>query len=492
MDRTALVPPDYSRKWLVLAAVMVGTFMAPLDSSIVNVALPTLRSAFNVPITSVEWVVVAYLLVISTLLLTFGRLADMIGLKSVYMMGFALFTVGSLACALAWSIWSLVGFRVLQALGAAMMFAAGPAIITAAFPPTERGRALGLVGVAVSAGMTVGPTVGGVIVGIASWRWIFLINVPIGIVALLLSWRAIAGSSSRDQKSDPLGAILSFVALLPVLLALSQGSEWGWTSPLVLAMFAVSMAAGAAFILAERKVHEPMLDLSLFRVRLFSAGLLSAMASFVVTGAVLFTMPFYLQTAHGIGVSTAGLLMTPLPLAMLVFGPISGALSDRIGSRVLSTLGLLVGAAAAFSLTGLSLTTGYLGIALRLAIIGAGSGLFQSPNSSAVMGTVPPFRLGVASGTLATSRNVGQVFGVGLAGLVLSVRVPAYLRQLTPQLGSELAAKQALIHAAHEVGWLCVGVCLLGAILSLTRGPTQVLEKPGSNGGGPVPKSPAA
>ena len=478
MDRTDPVRADYSRKWWVLAAVMVGTFMSPLDSSIVNVALPTLGKAFNVPITSVEWVVVAYLLIISTLLLTFGRLADMIGLKRVYVTGFVLFTIGSLACTLSWSIWSLVGFRVLQALGAAMMFAAGPAIITAAFPPTERGRALGLMAIAVSAGLTVGPTLGGLIVGVASWRWIFLINVPIGVFATIYAWRVIPGASPRDQKFDPFGAILSFVAFFPLLLALSQGAEWGWGSPGVVAMFVIFVVAGAGFLLVERRVSQPMLDLSLFRVRLFSSGLLSAMMSFIVTSAVLFTMPFYLQTAHGIGVSTAGLLMTPIPLGMVIFGPISGILSDRMGSRLLSTAGLLLAGVAAYCLTRLSLNSSYFGISIRLALVGAGSGLFQSPNSSAVLGTVPPFRLGVASGTLATSRNVGQVMGVALAGLVLAARQPVYLRQLTQTLGSQLAAKQAFIHAAHDVAWLCLGVCLLGAALSLTRGPVLSQDDP--------------
>lgn len=335
---------------------------------------------------------------------------------------------------------------------------------------------MGLLAIAVSAGMTVGPTLGGVIVGAASWRWIFLINVPIGIFASILSWQAIPGSSPRDQKFDPLGAMLSFVAFFPLLLALSQGAEWGWDNPAVVAMFVVFVVAGAGFLAVERRVVQPMLDLSLFQVRLFSAGLLSATASFVVTAAVLFVMPFYLQTAHGIGVSTAGLLMTPIPLGMVVFGPISGVLSDRIGSRVLSTAGLLVGAVAAYSLTRLSLSSGFPGIAVRLALIGAGIGLFQSPNSSAVLGTVPPFRLGVASGTLATSRNIGQVMGVALAGLVLAVREPVYLRRLTPALGSQLAAKQAFMHAAHDVAWLCVGVCVLGAILSLTRGPAMAQQ----------------
>jgi EmrB/QacA subfamily drug resistance transporter len=472
-DRSAPVGDeavDYSRKWWVLATVMVGTFMSPLDGSVVNIALPTLRATFNVPITTVEWVVVGYLLTVSTTLLTFGRLADIVGLKRVYMIGFALFTAGSLACALSWSIWALVGFRVFQALGASMMFATGPAIITAAFPRHERGKALGLVGVAVAAGLAVGPSVGGAITGFTSWRWIFLINVPIGIVVLALSWRILQSSPIRRQSFDPLGAILSFVALFPLLLALSQGPHWGWGSAPIIILFALCVAGVVGFVVAESRIRQPVLDLRLFGERLFSAGIGSALLSFVVYAAVIFIMPFYMENSLGINVQTAGLLMTPVPAGIMLFGPASGALSDRIGSRFLSTLGLVVTAVAVFLLTGLSLQTSYLGIALRLALVGAGLGLFQSPNTSAVMGTVAPARLGIASGILATSRNAGQVMGVAFAAVMFAAREPVYAARLAPTLGRELASKSAFVHAARDAAWVLIGLALFGAVLSLVRG----------------------
>ena len=461
---------DYSRKWWVLATVMVGTFMSPLDGSVVNIALPTLKATFDVPITTVEWVVVAYLLTISTLLLTFGRLADIVGLKRIYMAGFALFAAGSLACALSWSIWALVGFRVFQGFGAGMMFATGPGIITAAFPRHERGRALGLLGVAVAAGLAVGPSLGGAIVGFTSWRWIFLINVPIGAIGLLLAWRTLRSTPVHPQRFDPLGAILSFVALFPLLLALSQGPEWGWASVRIIILFVLSVVGGVAFVVAESRVREPVVNLKLFRARLFSLGNSSALLSFVVYAAVIFLMPFYMENSLGIKVETAGLLMTPVPAGIMLFGPASGALSDRIGSRFLSTLGLVVTAIAVFLLTGLTLHTSYVGIVLRLALVGAGLGLFQSPNTSAVMGTVAPSRLGIASGILATSRNAGQVMGVAFAAVMFAAREPVYLARLAPSLGEALATKSAFMHAAHDAAWVLVGFALLGAGLSLTRG----------------------
>jgi len=233
----AEAPPAFSRKWWVLVTVMVGTFMGPFDGSVVNIALPRLTEYFGVGVTTVEWVVVAYLLTVSTFLLTFGRLGDMIGLKKIYLAGFAIFVLGSGACALAWNIWALVGFRVLQALGAGMLFAVGPAIVTHAFPPTERGKALGFVGVSVAVGLALGPTLGGFLIGIYDWHLIFLVNLPVGLFALVLAWRVLSYDEPHDQRFDPLGSVTSFVALFPLLLALSRGEAWGWDSPLVLGLF---------------------------------------------------------------------------------------------------------------------------------------------------------------------------------------------------------------------------------------------------------------
>ena len=476
VDPRSLVPDASTRrlaKWWVLATVMVGTFMGPLDSSVVNIALPTLTRHFGVPITSVEWVVLAYLLTISTLLLTFGRLGDIIGLKPLYLTGFAIFVVGSATCALAWDIWALVASRAVQGIGAGMLFAVGPAIITQTFPPTERGKALGLVGISVSAGLAVGPTLGGLLIAAGGWRLVFLINLPIGIAAFSLALRVLDLEKPRAQRFDPYGAVLSFLALFPLLLALSEGDSWGWGSPLVLGLLGAALAGAVLFVVAETNVAQPVLDLTLFRNRLFSAATSSAFASYVVVASVIFLMPFYFTETRGFTVAHAGLLLTPIPAAMALLGPVSGAVSDRIGSRLLSTSGLLVSAAGLVALTSLSVDTGVMGILLRLLTVGMGMALFQSPNSSALMGSVPRHRLGIASGMVAMARNVGMVLGVSLAAVVLAVREPGYLqRPSIAALGPEQAARQAFLSAAHDVFWIAVVICLLGAVASLVRGPT--------------------
>lgn len=458
-------------KWSVLITVMVGTFMGPLDGSVVNIALPTLTRHFGVTVTTVEWVVVAYLLVISTLLLTFGRLGDIVGLKPLYLAGFAVFVVGSAACAFAWSIWALVAFRAIQAVGAGMLFAVGPAIITQSFPATERGKALGLVGISVSAGLAVGPTLGGLLIAAGGWRLVFLINLPIGIAAFALALKVLDLEKPRAQRFDPYGAVFSFIALFPLLLALSRGDAWGWGSPLVVGLLGAAAVGAVLFVVAETSVAQPVLDLTLFRNRIFSTSTLSALASFIVTSSIIFLMPFYLIETRGFSVAYAGVLLTPIPAAMVLFGPVSGALSDRIGSRLLSTTGLLVSAVGLVWLTRLDLDTGAAGILLRLLTVGVGMAVFQSPNSSALMGSVPRHRLGIASGMVAMARNVGMVLGVSLAAVVLAVRQPGYLRQAEiASVAPDLAVRQAFLNAAHDVFWVAFVICLMGAVASLVRG----------------------
>lgn len=479
-------PARTDHKWLVLATVMVGTIMGPLDASVVNIALPTLTQYFGVPVTTVEWVVLAYLLAISTLLLTFGRLGDMVGHKKLYMAGFVGFTLGSLACALSWNIWALIAFRAFQALGAGMLFAVGPAIITQTFPAQERGRALGFVGIAVAVGLALGPSVGGLIIATLGWRWLFLINLPIGVVVVAMASRYLKGERPTDQRFDPLGAILSFTALFPLLLVLSKGEAWGWTSAAVIALLALFAASAVAFLLTELRVVQPVLDLRLFRVRLFSASVSSALASYVVTSSALFLMPFYLLRIRGFPIEQAGLLLTALPLTTGVIGPLSGALSDRIGSRLLSSTGLFLSTIAAASLSTLSLTTTMPGIMLRLGLLGLGMGMFQSPNSSAIMGSVPRNRLGIASGMVATARNVGMVLGVSVAGFVLSVREPAYLAEALRTMARAAAEKVAFLDAFHDAALAAAAVCVLGIAASLTRGTggygRQAVEQPAPPG----------
>jgi EmrB/QacA subfamily drug resistance transporter len=467
---TAAAPRPAVHKWWLLVAVMVGTFMGPFDASVVNISLPTLTQVFGVDVTTVEWIVVAYLLVVSTLLLTFGRLGDILGTKRIYLVGFTVFTFGSLACALAWDVWSLIAFRSAQAVGASMLFAVGPAIVTAGFPPQERGKAIGFVGVSVAVGLAAGPTLGGLIIDLLGWRWIFLVNVPVGVLAILLARAVIPHEPAHSQKFDRLGAVLSFVALFPLLLAFSEGEQWGWSSPLTLALIGLSVVGAASFLLAERASSQPVLDLGLFRNRLFTTATASAVASYVVTSTVMFIMPFYLMIVQGMAVKHAGLLLTPVPLMTATIGPLSGTLSDRIGSRLLSSLGLLISAMGVLSLATLEAGTPTAGVVARLLLIGVGMGLFQSPNSSAIMGSVPRARLGIASGVVATARNVGMVFGVSLAGLVIAVRQPHYLSELAGAMAAEQASKQAFLQAAQDAVMVAAVICLLGAATSLSRG----------------------
>ena len=470
----AIVP--LRKRWLFLAVVMIGTFMGPFDGSVVNIALPRLTQYFHVPVTTVEWVVIAYLLTISTFLFTFGRLGDMIGLKRVYLAGFFVFVGGSLLCSLAPNVWVLVASRVLQAVGAGMLFAMGPAIVTKNVPPRQRGQALGLVGVSVSAGLAVGPTLGGLIIGTLDWRWIFLVNLPVGIVAGMLAYRVLPADTHTKQRFDPAGATFSFCALFPLLLVLSKGQAWGWGTPLVVGLVVMALVGAAAFIYTETHVAQPLLDLYLFRNRLFSAATGSAMASYVVAATVLFIMPFYLIQVRGFSVEHAGLLLTPLPVMTAIFGPLAGGLSDRMGSRILSTTGLAVSLVGVLSLIPMSEHTPIWGIVLRMGVVGLGLGLFTPPNTSAIMGSVPRKRFGIASGTVATARNVGQVLGVSMAGMVLAVRQPVYLAQLAGTMSPDAAAKTAFLSAAHDAARVAAVVCVLGILASLVRGSGTVTE----------------
>jgi len=453
---------------------MVGTFMGPFDGSVVNIALPSLATYFDVPLTTLEWVVVAYLLAISTLVLTWGRVGDIVGLRKVYLGGYLVFVFGSLLCAFSWGIWSLVAFRVVQALGAGMLFAVGPAIVTRAFPPSERGRALGFVGVAVAAGLAMGPTLGGLIIDALGWQWIFLVNVPIGLVACLLAVVVLSPAAPVGQRFDPAGAVFSFLTLFPLLLALSKGEAWGWSNPLVWGLLVLAALSGVAFVMVEVRVPQPVLDFDLFRIRVFSLATLAAISSYIVLATIMFTLPFYLQDARGFSVARAGLLLTPVPFMTAIVGPLSGALSDRIGSRVLSTVGLLISTTALLSMRGLDLQTDTGGILLRLALVGLGGGLFQAPNSSAILGSVPRPRLGVASGIVATARNVGMLLGVSLAAVVLAIREPVHLSALPAGLPAAQASRQAFVLAMHDALLVAAVISLLGVLASWLRSSAAV------------------
>lgn len=446
------------RRWWILVAIGVGTFMGALDGSVVNMLLPVLRTAFNSDIASIEWVVTIYLLVLSGLLLSFGRLGDLRGHKQVYLWGFGIFIVGSALSGLSGSVRALILFRGFQALGAAMLSANSPAILTKNFPASQRGQALGLQAMMTYLGLVVGPSLGGWLAMQFGWRAVFYINVPIGLLALALSQWFIPTDHATAQKErfDLAGAGLFTVGLIALLLGLNQGHAWGWSSPATLGTLTVAAALLGGFVSVERHAAAPMLDLNLFCERLFSAATASAVFNYICIYSIIFLMPFYLIQGRELNPAEAGALLTMQPIIMAIAAPISGALSDKIGSRLLSTLGMVILAGALFLYSRLQATTPLFQVGLTLALSGLGTGIFISPNTSALMGAAPRHRQGIAAGIQATARNIGMALGVGITGAIF-----------TTILSRDSAT---LFDATRGSFLLIIGVAVLGVLTSATRG----------------------
>lgn len=481
-----------NHKWWALVTVAIGTFMSTLDSSIVNISLPVILGYFHSGLATIQWVVLAYLLTITSLLLTFGRLADIWGRKKVYTIGFGIFTLGSLICGLAAAPSYLIGARVIQAVGAAMLQANGLAITNAVFPGKERGRALGINGTVVATGTTLGPTIGGLLVGAFGWQSIFFVNLPIGIIGIVLALlvleegRISVRREGAAARFDPLGAILIAIALITLLLALNRGDAVGWFSPQILGLFAVAIVCFVGFVIVERRVVAPLLDLTLFRIRSFATGSLAALCSFLAISANAFLMPFFLQLVLGFSPAEAGLLLTPTSLTLAVVSPLSGWLSDRLGARVLSSLGLALSALALFLLSRLTAGAHYSDVLFRLILLGIGGGIFNSPNTSAVFSSVPRDRYGVVGGFLSMVRNSGQVIGVALAGaLVVAAIAPVVgaaglesLRSGANGGGAPTALLGAFMGGFQRAFLISAVLAACGAIVSLLRGPRPAAATP--------------
>lgn len=409
-------------KWWVLLAIGTGTFMSALDTSVVNTILPIVNSHFNSDIATVEWVVITYLLLVSSLLPSFGRLGDIYGHKPVYIVGFIAFIVSSLFCAMASSIYTLIAARAVQAIGAAMLSSNSPAILTKSFPSRQRGQALGLQATMTYAGLITGPSLGGWLAELISWRAVFYINLPVGLIAMLLSIIAIPKDVKKEKREqfDIPGAIFFMGGLVSLLLALNQGADYGWGSPIILLLLAFSIILIFIFISVEKRQSKPMLDLSLFRHRIFSTSVISAILNYICVYCVLFLMPFYLIQGRGLSSSQSGLILSAQPLAMAIIAPISGTISDKIGARIPGVIGMGLLSIGLFMLSRLYLQTPMTYIVFSLLTTGLGIGIFISPNNSALMGAAPFNRQGIAAGILATSRNVGMVLGIGFSGAIFT------------------------------------------------------------------------
>jgi EmrB/QacA subfamily drug resistance transporter len=403
--------------WSGFSAVAVGVFMATLDGSIVNVALPAMRADLGVDIGGVELVVSVYLLAVSATLLAAGRLGDLWGTRRVYAAGMLLFTLGSGLCGISRSLPALVSARVVQALGASAMMAIAPAAITAIFPPERRGRALGLISSVVAAGLTAGPPLGGLVVSTFSWPGIFLVNLPVGLVGAFWATRALPGGSGTP------GARFDLPGAAWFALAAGAGVAGVEVAPHhrgpAVALLASSLVLAAIFLRHERRAPSPLLDVGLLRDRTVSLGLLACLLSYAAMFHQTLLSPFFLSEVKGLSAGALGAMLTAVPIALSVSAPVAGWLSDRYGPRWPQVAGGLLLAAGLLSLAGADASSSLPSLAARLALEGVGMGLFQAPNNSAVMGALPRARLGSGGGMLATARNMGMVIGVATGGALL-------------------------------------------------------------------------
>jgi EmrB/QacA subfamily drug resistance transporter len=450
----------------------MGVFLATIDGSIVNISLPTLVTSFKTDFALVQWVVLAYLLTVTTLMLGVGRLSDIYGKKPIYTAGFIIFTTGSVLCGLSPTIYTLIGFRIVQGIGASMVMALGMAITTEAFPPSERGRALGISGTIVSVGIAVGPTLGGLIVQNLSWHWIFFVNLPIGIIGTWMVIRYVpAFKPPGGQRFDYWGALTLCVSLLALLVALTLGQYNGFGDRTVLLLFGTWIVFLVAFILIELRLDQPMLDLRLFRSSLFSVSLTTGFIIFICLAGTLLLMPFYAENVLGYDPQQTGLLMATVPVALGIIAPVSGSLSDRFGSRPITVAGLAMLTIGFLAVSSLDAETTTLGYVLRFLPVGLGMGMFQSPNNSAIMGAAPRDRLGIASGMLAVTRTLGQTTGIATLGALWAGQVFKHAGGVLAG-GATVAPIAAQVPALRDT-FVIVSILIFAALLLSIWGLTE-------------------
>jgi EmrB/QacA subfamily drug resistance transporter len=461
-------PPPNPKRWFGLAGIGTGIFMFTLDGSIVNVALPTLAQSLNASLASVQWVPLAYLLVITSLVMGAARIGDVHGRKRAYLFGLGLFVAASLLCGLAWSIHWLIAFRALQGFGAVFVSALGGAIIAQTFPPNERGRALGVIASCVTLGVALGPSIGAFIIHWVGWRWMFLVNIPVGLTAMAVVSRVIPDLPRAQTRLpfDWLGTLLIAVALASFSLALTFGQRQGFATALPLALLVLAALALLGFLLAETQVDAPVLDLGMFANRPLSAGLSMSTLAFITLGGISFTMPFFLQLGLGLPIATVGLLMAISPVLGGVIGPISGTLADKFGPRWVSLIGLALISLGAFLLSRLGHEASIQHFALSVAPVGLGMGFFSSANNSGVLNSVPRERLGVASGLLSLARTLGQSTGVPIVAALFGIFALGHAGLMQHDELLNLP-RESLVRGTHAAFLAVAGTAAVAACIAL-------------------------
>lgn len=459
--------------WVILFTVSLGLFMSVADISILNIALPSIADEMNASIDTIQWTVIAYTLTLTALVPLFGRISDILGRKRLFIAGVSVLSLGSLMAGLSGSVGMLVFSRVIQAVGGALISTNTLAIVTDTFPAGKRGLAMGIQGIIISGGAALGPTLGGFLVTHFSWEAVFYVNLPVGVLAIALAVKYLPGMRSHRtlEPIDWTGGALFISALTSALLVFTEGPEWGWLSPGILSLTVLSAAAFIAFFVWERRVPYPLIDLSLFRDRAFTAGQLTGLLATVCMSALTFMLPFYWQVIRGLSAQHAGMVMLPLPLTIMFIGPLAGWLSDRFGADNVASTGLAVLTVGAILSTQITAEMAIAAVVVRIVVIGLGLGLFMAPNNNAVMSTVPPQRRGIASGLLGTFRFTGQSLGVALTALVFALVTGTSRLDIHANMDPEVLAAMSnnFMAGMHAVTVVLVPIAALTLLVSLSR-----------------------
>jgi EmrB/QacA subfamily drug resistance transporter len=480
LDDVTMNPPkkEMGYEWVVLSVTTVGALLASIQESALLISLPDMMTALHMDFLTVMWVLLSYLLITTVMVPIFGRLSDMWGRKRLYVLGFALFTLGSLLGALAqpqFHGWDLVGYRIIQAMGGALLFANGSAMVADAFEARRLGFGLGVNMVAAGAGIVLGPVVGGILSPLG-WQWIFLVNVPFGVFGT--AWAIVRLKEPRtvpkSQSFDWAGSITFLIGLLGLLLAVSLVAFPLVGSDTVDALFVIGAVGLIAFFLIERRAKHPMMDLQLFRNREYAVGNFTNLLNGLCRGAALFLLIFFLQGPYGEDPLTAGLSLIPFGVSFIIVGPLSGRASDRYGPRNLTILGLALTAIALLGLALIDHSTPFWVLALLMVLMGVGGGLYSSPNSSSIMNAVPPERRGTAAGTRMMLMNTGQMFSLALAfPLVLSGISQIDMMRLFLYGGGISAEAMALFESGLHSAFLLFFIIALVAVVVGTFRPRR-------------------
>ncbi|HDK7155160.1 MFS transporter [Clostridium sporogenes] len=466
INKTKEETNTYKNNWIILAIVVMSPFMACLDSSIINVALPVMAKELSTSMAGIQQVVTSYLIVISAAILIFGRLGDIKGKTSVFKYGFIIFVLGSFLCGISTTLNFLIFSRIVQAIGAAMTMSTSQGIITHTFPPNERGRALGISGTSVALGTLLGPPLGGLIISVVSWEYIFLINVPIGLVAFIAAMKYLPKDKMKsDQSLDIKGAILFIISIVALFSAMLKGQQTGYNHINIIVPFIISLICFIVFIILELKIENPMLDLSIFKNRVFSVNIFSAFVMFIGISCINIIQPFYLQDVLKLSPGKTGLIMMAYPIVLSIVAPISGYLSDKIGSKKLTLAGIVVASIGLLCMVFLNEQSTFLMITLLLSVVALGNGLFQSPNNSLVMSSVEKTKLGIAGGVNALIRNLGFIFGVSISTTILYNRMSYKIGYRV--LNYVEGRGDVFIYGMRWVYFIAAVTCIIGFLVSL-------------------------